>query len=909
MLLGRDPEQHALERLLDDAREGRSGVLALVGEAGIGKSALLEHATARAAGMRLLRARGVASEAQIPFAGLYELLRPALACLDRIPEPQSAALESALALRPPSAGDRFAIGAATLSLLAAYAEEQPVAVLVDDAHWLDGSSADALRFALRRLLAEPIAVVLTVREGRASLLDGAAISSLRLAGLSRDAATLLLTDADAATVARLHRETGGNPLAMLELARERLPELTPETPVPVRTSVSQAYLDLARKLPERTQAALLLAAATDRGELALLGRAGARLGLDVPDLDTAEQAGLVALREGTVEFRHPLARSAVYAAATPEQRRRTHRALAETLPDADADRRAWHLALAAAGPDDAASSALAQAAVRARARSAYDVASQAFERAARLAAHDDSRALLLYEAAEAGWLGGLAERTAALLDEAAHAAAGGLLALRVDHLRGHVALLRGPMREGQTLLVAAAERAEPAEAVTMLAEAVVGGFYAADGPLMRACGERVSALVAAGAGTAVFGRLAEGMALVMAGVGDAGASAIREAVEAMERADELDADPRLLAFVSMGPLWLREAGVGRALVERAVAAARDRSAIGALPHLLMHLAILDGTSDRWAAAQAGYDEVIRLARETGQSVVLAGALAELAWLEARVGRADACRTHAAEALVLAREQGAGLAEIWSLAALGDLELALGEPEAALARAEERHSLMEARGIGDVDLSAVPEAVELLLRLGRAEEAARLFPPFADAATAKGQPWALARAARCRGLLFDAFEPAFEEALELHARTPDVFEAARTELAFGARLRRAGERVRAREHLRAALDAFDRLGAVPWAETARVELAATGARPRRRDASGLDELTPQELQISLLLAGGRTTRETAAALFLSPKTIEYHLRNAYRKLAVHSRDELAVALQSRRLEPESIVSRP
>jgi DNA-binding CsgD family transcriptional regulator len=399
------------------------------------------------------------------------------------------------------------------------------------------------------------------------------------------------------------------------------------------------------------------------------------------------------------------------------------------------------------------------------------------------------------------------------------------------------------------------------------------------------------------------------MALVMAGAGDEGASAIREAVEAIERADEVDADPRLLAFVSMGPLWLREAVVGRALVERAVAAARDRSAIGALPHLLMHLAIMDATSDRWAAAQAGFDEVIRLARETGQSVVLAGALAELAWLEARVGRADACRTHAAEALALAREQGAGLAEIWALAALGDLELALGEPEAALARAEERRSLMDARGIGDVDLSAVPEAVELLLRLGRGEEAAELFPPFADAAAAKGQPWALARAARCRGLLLEAFEPAFEEALELHARTPDVFETARTELAFGARLRRAGERVRARARLRAALDAFDRLGAAPWAETARVELAATGARARRRDASSLDELTPQELQISLLLAGGRTTREAAAALFLSPKTIEYHLRNAYRKLGVHSRDELAVALQSRRPGPETTVPRP
>ncbi len=915
VLLGREQEKRALERLLAEARDGRSGVLALVGEPGIGKSALLECAAELAIGMHVLRARGVASEQQIPFAGLYELLRPALGCLDRIPVPQASALEGALALRPARAEDRFAVGAATLSLLAAYADTKPLAVLVDDAHWLDGSSADAILFAVRRMLAEPIAVVVTVREGESSLLDGADLVSLRLGGLDVRAAERLLRhaapDAGAETAARLHRETGGNPLALLELARERPPELALDAPIPVVTSVAQAYLQRAAALPERTRDALALAAATDRGDLALLARAAVALSLEIADLAPAEEAALVAVRDGRLEFRHPLARSAIYGATAAERRREIHRALAGALPDADADRRAWHLALAATGPDETASSALEQAARRAHERSAYDVSSQAFERAALLAAVDERRGLLLYAAADAAWLGGLADRAVLLLDEAARIAGEGPLAIEIDHFRGSIALRRGPLREGRALLLAAAERADPDAAVVMLAEAAVGALYAADAAGMRECGERASALAGRdGSGrTAFFGAITNGMALVLSGQGDRGAASIRDAVRLLERSDELRTDLRLLVWAAMGPLWLRETDAGHELVDRAVATARSRSAVGVLPHLLAHVSIQHATTDRWVEAQAGFDEAIRLARETGQHVVLAGALSRLAWLEARLGRELACRAHAAEALVIARELGVVLCEIWALAALGDLELGLGNPDAALARVEEQQAVIQQQGIADVDLSPVPEQVELYLRLGRADDAVAAAGPFELAAAAKGQPWALARAARCRALLADedSFDACFTEALTLHARTPDVFEAARTELAYGVRLRRAGLRVRARERLRSALDVFDDLGAAPWAELARAELAATGETARRRNPSSLGELTPQELQISLLLAQGRTTREAAAALFLSPKTIEYHLRNAYRKLAIHSRDELRDALRSGRDQADPVLA--
>ncbi len=899
MLLGREPERQALARVLEQARGGQSAVLTLVGEPGIGKSALLDHAAGSADGMRVLRARGVAAEAQIPFAALYELVRPVLGLLGAIPAPQAAALESALALRPAQAEDRFAVGAATLSLLAACADEQPVLVLIDDAHWLDGSSADALLFAVRRLLAEPIAVVLATREDEPSLLDGSGLPTLELAGLDAEETASLLEGISRDVAERLHRETRGNPLALLELAHEGLTAaLAPNAPVPAVTSVAEAYLKRAGSLPDRTREVLVLAAATDRGDLGLLARTAARLGLEVTDLDPALESGLVTVTAGTLEFRHPLARSALYGAATAERRRDVHRALAGELPDADADRRAWHLALAAAGLDDTASSALAQAAERARDRSAYDVAASAFERAARLATSDERRGVLLYAAADAAWLGGLVDRTVALVEESARLVGDGPLSVEIDHLRGYVALRRGPLRRAIEILSAAAERAEPATAVVMLAEAAEGAFYSADAAAMRQCGERAHTLAAEDGSTrsAFFGAIANGTSLVLAGEGVRGAASIREAMQLLERSDELRADPRLLVWMAIGPLWLRE-GSGDDLIDRAVATARSRSAVGVLPHLLAHASIQLAATDRWPEAEAGFDEAIRLARETGQEVVLAGALARLAWLEARLGREEASRAHADEALARARDRGVLLCEMWALAGLVELELALGNLDAARVRVDELKSAIDRNDIADVDVFPGPERTEILLRLGHADEAAIVAESCAAAAAAKGQPWALARAARGRALVADdaELERCFGEALELHAQTADVFETARTELAYGARLRRAGRRVRAREQLRAAHETFELLGAAPWAELARTELAATGETARRREASGLDELTPQELQISMLLADGKTTRETAAALFLSPKTIEYHLRNVYRKLAIHSRDELRSAL--------------
>jgi DNA-binding CsgD family transcriptional regulator len=415
--------------------------------------------------------------------------------------------------------------------------------------------------------------------------------------------------------------------------------------------------------------------------------------------------------------------------------------------------------------------------------------------------------------------------------------------------------------------------------------------------MLRTAQRAMELAARAGARARIFAELAHGMALVFAGEGESGARSIRRAVTRLEASDELRNDPHLVIWAALGPLWLREAEAGRSLYERALEMVRSRTALGALPELLVHMARDWATTDEWASAHAAYSEGIALARETGQGVALSFGLGGLAWLEGRQGREEESRAHAAEGREACIRAGVATHELWTLAALGDLELGLGRPEAAVRHYEEWDALLHSRGIEDTDLSPGPELVEAYLRLGRVDDAADAAARHEESARAKGQPWVLARAERARGLLApdDEFERAFDAALDLHDKTPDVFETARTRLAYGARLRRAGGRIRARVQLRAAIETFDALGAAPWSDLARTELGATGETARKRDASTLDQLTPQELQIALLLAEGRTTREAAASMFLSPKTIEYHLRNIYRKLDVRSRPELSNAV--------------
>jgi DNA-binding CsgD family transcriptional regulator len=455
---------------------------------------------------------------------------------------------------------------------------------------------------------------------------------------------------------------------------------------------------------------------------------------------------------------------------------------------------------------------------------------------------------------------------------------------------------------GHAILTAAATRADPERAVAMLADAAVACFHAGNPTEMLAVAGRAMAALPdqASVRSRFLAMTTLGMARILGGDAAAGADAIHEAITLVEGAPELHDDLRLLPWLTLAPIFLREADVGRSLLEHALKIARERAAVGALPFVLVLLARDQATTDRWAVAESTYHEAIELARESDQRTGLTFGLSGLAWLHARRGREQKCRHAATEVMALSVELGTRLYEVWATAAFGELALGLGDAAAAVEQFERQRALLAEMAITDVDLSPAAELVDAYMRLGRTEEAQELTAELTAAANAKAQPWSLARAARCRGLVAPDADITvhFERALRHHEQTPDAFEKARTQLAYAERLRRARNRVLARKQLRDAIEAFERLDARPWAERARSELAATGENVRRRDPSTVDELTPQELQIGLLLAGGKTTRETAAALFLSPKTIEYHLRHVYQKLDIHSREELARALAER-----------
>lgn len=889
MLIGRAAECREIEQLIAGARVGAAGVLLVTGEPGIGKTTLLDEAARLAGGLRILRARGTEAERELPFAALLQLLRPALPSLDRIPGPQRSALASALALDPgPDAGspaDRFAVGAATLSLICRYAEDAPLALIVDDAHLLDRPSAEALLFAARRLVADPIVMLIAARSHEPHPFD-ADLPRLQLDGIPLEDARQMVGHHLAE---ELHRAVAGNPLALLELADDpdRVHRMPPGVPVPVPAMLTEAFAARANRLSPDARAALLVASLDDC-ELGAVSRACEELGVDVAALAEGEAVGLIVIRDGEVVWRHPLVRSAIYTSAGPAERRAAHQAVARTTPDDD--RRAWHLSETVLGADDEVAAGLVVAAEHAAARGAHAVAATAYERAGRLSQGLPDRALRLVAAGEAAWSAGLAERAETLLADALILRPPLAVRIRAQEIRGDIEVKCGSPRRARDLLVAAAaECDDPAVATGLLADAVSACFRSCDVVSGLEVAHDLDRLLLAvdRPGPRIIGLLASGVAKILAGHG--GMEQLREAI-ALAPSDELDRDRRRQVWMMMAPLFLRETGSGRTLRQQAMLERREQVALGTLPGLLFTLGRDDATTDRWADAEASYQEGIQLSRETGQTAELAMNLAGLAWLWSHQGKAE-CRELAAECLRISAEREIHLGTVWSLFALGDLELGHGDPAAALPQYERLVAVLAENGLKDPDLSPAPELVEVYLRLGRSDDAQRVAGEHSARAEAKGQPWSLARAARARGVAGDSEED-FLLALGLHEETLDAFELARTRLAYGAWLRRVRRRVDGRMQLRLAVEGFDALGALGWADQAAAELKATGETARRRVPSTADELTPQERQIAVLLVGGHSIREAAARLFLSPKTVEYHLRKVYAKLGIHTRAELA-----------------
>ncbi len=905
MLVGRAAERQALARLLAAARLGDSGVLVLSGDPGIGKTTLLTAVIADA-GMRVLSTRGVAAEREIAFAGLHQLCAPLLPTLERLPPPQAAALGVALAVRSGPIPEPFAVGAAVLGLLTLAAEEAPLAILVDDVHLLDQSSAQAIAFAARRLVSDPVAVIMTARSGEASAMDDLPRLDLGPLTIGETADLLDSTDSgqwDHGRLVRFHGATGGNPLAILELAAEadRLGAAPPDAPVALTGELLAAYSRRIHAISPDARAVLLLAA-TDSHDTATLARACAAAGLDLGMVAEAETAGLVRLTDAAVEFRHPLVRAAVYGDADAAERREAHRRLAAAIEPDELDRRAWHRAEAAVGPEEEAAELLALAANESINRGANAVASAQLERSATLTQDQARQSDRLLQAGEQAWLAGASQRAMVLLDQAMRIARTPLERSRVRGRQGAIAARGGSLEDARDLLLTAADEAsaaDPEAAALLLTDAVETSFYLCDARSALAASERLAALDPTEIRQAVgqLGWMAAGIADILGGQADRGTALIRASLAASAEPAEVN-DQWRYSWTLVGPLFLRETGQARRRMDDAVRLVRAKSAVGMLPFLLSLVARDDATSDRWQDAEAGYTEAIRLAAETGHTTDRALALSGLAWLEARQGREAQCRGHAATALRIGTANRVHLARVWASHALADLEAALGNAVAAATAYESLQRMLGELHVTDADLWPAPELVECYRQSGSLDRMLPQAQDFLARATAKGQPWALARAHRTMAIAGadDDAEAYFLRAMELHALTPDPFEQARSRLAFGSWLRRVRRRVDARLPLRAALAEFERLGATPWADRAATELAATGEHARRRDATATTALTPQERQIATMLTAGRTTREAATALFLSPKTVEYHLRNVYLKLGIRSRDELARAME-------------
>jgi DNA-binding CsgD family transcriptional regulator len=897
-LRGRRAECAVLDGLAAGLSSGSGRALLIRGEAGVGKSALLDYLVARSTGCRVARAAGVESEMELPFAGLHQLCAPMLDHRDRLPGPQRDALAVAFGHSAGSPPDRFLVGVAVLSLLAAVSEDGPLMCIVDDAQWLDHVSAQTLTFVSRRLLAERIGVVLAVREP----VVGPAwrgLPELTVGGLANDAARALLDSVvpgrlDERVRDRIVAETRGNPLAILELPRgltaaELAGGFGRPDAQPLAGRIERSFAGRVQSLPAQTQRLLLTAAADPVGDVPLLARATERLGVPLAAAAPAEATGLIELGTG-VRFRHPLVRSAIYRAATPADRRDVHEALAAaTDPALDPDRRAWHRAHAAVGTDEEVAAELVGSADRAQRRGGVAAATEFLRRASELTPDPATRAVRALAAAQAARQSGDFELGLKLLITADDGPADELHRASVNLLRAQIIFASGHDKSAPRLLLDAARRLDPLDSALARAtyrDAMAAAILTADASAVLEVARAVRAAprpTLRGPGDLLL----DSLAVMFTDGYDAAAPLARRALQAFRDAappGRNDLPWLWLAAVTAARMWDDESW--SILSARHVQAARDIGERSDLPLTLNSLVLVRIFAGERAAAAALVVEIQAIEEATGSELAPYGALALAAWCG---DHAETDRLiEASIADMTARgEVGGVMVTNWAKALLLN-GLARYEDALPAAVAATEHPIQSG-----VVYWALTELIESAVRSGRPELAAGAYERLAAATLASGTDWALGVLARSGALLATTHtaDALYQQAIEHFGRTRIRTELARAHLVYGEWLRQENRRQEACGQLRTAYDIFSASGADGFAERARRELAAAGESVAEQVAHARDTLTAREGHIAGLAGSGLTNAEIGAQLFLSPHTIEWHLRKVFSKLGITSRKQL------------------
>lgn len=900
-MVGRGPERQLLSALVEQARGGSAATLIVRGEPGVGKSTLLDELVAQVGDATVLRTQGLEVEAPLAFAALHRLLRPVTRLRGGLPEPQARALRVAFGEEEGASVEPFLVGVATLSILTAAAEENPVLCVVDDAHWLDAATAGALLFCAHRLGADRVALIVAARDGAWGTFDAQGLRELVITGLDREAARTLLEErlgpsTPAGVVERIVAETRGNPLALLELPAElTADQLSGADPLPpqlqLTARVERLFLDRSRRLRPTVQTMLLLAAADDTGEPDVMWRAAADLGLVEADLQAAVDSGLLVQTSTSLSLRHPLVRSAVYQAATGARRREVHRALAQALSGhGHPDREAWHRAFAAEGPDPDVVGALELVGARAERRGGHAAALAAYERAAALCDDAAQRTELILAAARSAWACGRAGQAQALLSTVREATSDALLLADVARLRGHIEVNIGSASEAHRIFVEAAQAVypiDPARALDIgVLAAVMRTFGADSGTPLLVTDALIEPVADDPSRTRCLRHLLDAMAQTAEGDWSAAAAALDRALQIGNQVDDRD----VLWNLGNAALQLGDDQAQQRFYGYALARAREAGAVTAVVYCLQRLCFAHYLSGDLVAVRNSAEEAIALGQSIGQSAMTATPIAWLAVLAALQNRDDADRhlTQLGE-LVAAYPLGILADPVHDLIRWAQALRAAGSGDSMGVL----HHLARFRLPVLARMSAA-ERIEAAVRTGDLAAARGWTGELARFADATGRPWALATVAFGRALTADQGEAdaLFRQSLSHHAAAGRPLDAARAHLAYGEWLRRNQRRVDARQHLRQALETFQDLRAESLATRANQELRASGETARKRDPSTLVTLTPTELQIAQLVSSGLSNKDVAAQCWISPRTVAFHLRNIFTKAGVTSRGELA-----------------